>query len=180
MSRLKIHSRGSTFPCAFTTWCLLKRRVNFIVTKANGLYGAKHCLRYLLYCSNSWTSLHFKTLKSHTKTLKIRPYMFRSPLKPSSGVQGRTSLGYWIGMLIYICYKHCRYVAVCQLIQSVCVCVCVWVPIWSRLCHGMSIFWVRLLYKSTELHYVTFCNLRPREILLSHAFHCDVIAINDA
>ena len=27
----------------------------------------------------------FKTLKSHTKTLKIRPYMFRFPLKPSSG-----------------------------------------------------------------------------------------------
>jgi len=39
----------------------------------------------LLYCSNSCISLHFKTLKSHTKTLKIRPYMFRSPLKPSSG-----------------------------------------------------------------------------------------------
>jgi len=30
--------------------------------------------------------MHFTTLrteKSHTKTLKIRPYMFRSPLKPS-------------------------------------------------------------------------------------------------
>ena len=39
----------------------------------------------LLYCSNSCTSLHFKILKSHTKTLKIRPYMFRSALKPSSG-----------------------------------------------------------------------------------------------
>ena len=39
----------------------------------------------LLYCSNSCTSLHFKTLKSHTKTHKIRPYMFRSPLKLSSG-----------------------------------------------------------------------------------------------
>ena len=26
----------------------------------------------LLYCSNSWTSLHFKILKSHTKTLKTR------------------------------------------------------------------------------------------------------------
>jgi hypothetical protein len=38
-----------------------------------------------LYCSNSCTSLHFKTLKYHTKTLTIRPYMFRSPLKPSSG-----------------------------------------------------------------------------------------------
>jgi len=38
----------------------------------------------LLCCSNSCTSLHFKTLKSQAKTLKIRPYMFRSPLKPSS------------------------------------------------------------------------------------------------
>ena len=39
----------------------------------------------LLYCSKSCTSLHFKTLKSHTKTLKMRPYVLRSPLKPSSG-----------------------------------------------------------------------------------------------
>jgi hypothetical protein len=39
----------------------------------------------LLYCSNSCTSLHFKILKSSTKTLKIRPHMFRSLLKPSSG-----------------------------------------------------------------------------------------------
>jgi hypothetical protein len=43
------------------------------------------CFLYVLYCSNSCTSLHFKILKSHTKTLKICPYMFRSPLKPSSG-----------------------------------------------------------------------------------------------
>ena len=64
----------------------------------------------LLYCPNSRSSLHFKTLKSHTKTLKIRPYMFRAPLKPSS-------VGPWLyfatllnWMLIYICYKECRYV----------------------------------------------------------------------
>jgi hypothetical protein len=38
----------------------------------------------LLYCSNSYTSLHFKTLKSQNKTLKIGPYMFLSPLKPSA------------------------------------------------------------------------------------------------
>jgi hypothetical protein len=38
----------------------------------------------LLYCSNSWTSLHFLTMKSHNKTLKIRHYMFWFPLKPSS------------------------------------------------------------------------------------------------
>jgi len=28
-------------------------------------------------------------------------------------------------MLIYIRYEECRYVAVCQFIPSVCVCVCV-------------------------------------------------------
>jgi hypothetical protein len=35
----------------------------------------------LLFCSNSCTSLNLKTLKLHTKTLKICPYTFRSPLK---------------------------------------------------------------------------------------------------
>jgi hypothetical protein len=39
----------------------------------------------LLYCFNSCTSLHIKTLKSNTKTLKIRPKIFRFPLKPFSG-----------------------------------------------------------------------------------------------
>jgi hypothetical protein len=39
----------------------------------------------LLYCCNSCNLLHVKTLKSHTETLKIRPYTFRSTLKPSSG-----------------------------------------------------------------------------------------------
>jgi hypothetical protein len=50
-------------------------------------YGHKNINNQsLLYCSNSCTSLHFKIiLKSHIKTLKIRSYMFRSPLKPSSG-----------------------------------------------------------------------------------------------
>ena len=71
----------------------------------------------LVYCSNSCTSRHFKTLKSHTKTLKIRPYIFWSSLKPSfQGVRGCASLGYWIGILVYIRYKECRYVAVCQFI----------------------------------------------------------------
>jgi len=41
--------------------------------------------QYLLYCSKSCTSPHFKVLKSYTKTFKIRPYMFRSSLKPSLG-----------------------------------------------------------------------------------------------
>jgi hypothetical protein len=52
--------------------------------------------------------------------------MFRSPLKPSSG-------GPWpyFAMLLnwnvdYICYRECRYVAVCYFIPCVCVCVCVW------------------------------------------------------
>jgi len=56
------------------TFCLI-----FIVVPCCMLFQS------LFYCSNSCTSLHFKALKSHTKTLKIRPYMFRSPLKPSSG-----------------------------------------------------------------------------------------------
>jgi hypothetical protein len=73
-------------------------------------------LDILLYCSNPCNSLHFKILKSHNKTLKIRPHIFQSLFKQSSGVHGRTLLCYWIGMLIYICYKECRYVAVCQFI----------------------------------------------------------------
>jgi len=79
-----------------------------------------HALHYIVPTHALHNTL---TLKSHAKTLKIRPYMFWSPLKPSSGVHGRTSLGYWIGMLIYICYKECRYAAVCQFIPSVCMCV---------------------------------------------------------
>jgi len=40
---------------------------------------------YIYIYIDDISSLRIKTLKSHTKTLKIRPYMFRSPLKPSSG-----------------------------------------------------------------------------------------------
>jgi hypothetical protein len=68
--------------------------------------------------------------------------MFRSSLKPSSGVHGRTSLGYRIGMLIYICYKECRYVAICQFSPSVCVCVgvcvCVCVGMCVCVCQSMT------------------------------------------
>jgi hypothetical protein len=68
----------------------------------------------LLYCSNSWISLHFKTLISHTKTFKIGCYMFRSPLKPSSGDPWPyfAKLLNW-NLLIYIRYKECRFLAVC-------------------------------------------------------------------
>ena len=96
-------------------WNSFHRSV-YVWTRKKGFIVVPCCctlFQSLLYCSNSCTSLHFKILKSYTKTLKIRPYMFRSPLKPSSGVHGHTFLGYWIGMLIYICYKECRYVAVC-------------------------------------------------------------------
>jgi hypothetical protein len=44
--------------------------------------------KYVAMFSLLFQLMHFttlKTLKSHTKKLKIRPYMFRSPLKPSSG-----------------------------------------------------------------------------------------------
>jgi hypothetical protein len=53
----------------------------------NFFFNVVPCMlfKFLLYCSNSKTSLHFKTLKSHIKTLKIRPYMFRSSLKPYPG-----------------------------------------------------------------------------------------------
>ena len=92
------------------TWAILKITAHFVKLHCCTVNFAKisSLLFQLMYF------ICFKILKSHTKTLKIRPYFFRSPLKPSSGVHGRTSLGYWIGMLIYICYKECRYVAVCQ------------------------------------------------------------------
>jgi len=36
----------------------------------------EHMLLSVLYCSNSCTSLHFKTLKSHAKHLKFGPTYF--------------------------------------------------------------------------------------------------------
>jgi len=73
-------------------WTMFTTVSNPIQNEAIGQYMLRifivvPCMLFqsLLYCSNSCTSLHFKTLKSHIKTLKIRPYMFRSPLKPSSG-----------------------------------------------------------------------------------------------
>jgi len=54
----------------------------------------------LLYCSNSCTPLHFKTLKH----LKFTPACFGLLWNHPQRVHGRTSLRYWIGMLIYICY----------------------------------------------------------------------------
>jgi len=68
--------------------------------------------------------LHFKTLKSHTKTLKICPYMFRSPLKPSSG----GSWPYFATLLNWNADLHSLWrvsVCGCMRIHSVCVCVCV-------------------------------------------------------
>ena len=74
---------------------LEKLTVAQLVNKILTFYGTKTfvvifivvpCMLFqsLLCCSNSCTSLHFKILKSDTKTLKIRLYMFRSPLKLSS------------------------------------------------------------------------------------------------
>jgi len=76
----------------------------------------------LLYCSNSCTSLHFKILISHTKTLKIRPYVFRSSLKPSSG----DPWPYYARLLNWNVDLHLlKRVSVygCMSIHSVCVCV---------------------------------------------------------
>jgi hypothetical protein len=68
-----------TFYYLTLTSCIRGNLVIFIVVPCCMLFQS------LCYCSNSCTSLHFKILKSPTKTLKIRPYMFQSPLKPSSG-----------------------------------------------------------------------------------------------
>jgi len=58
------------------------------------LYSAACCFNLSFIVTTHALHYTFKKLKSHTKTLKIRPYMFRSLLKPSSGVHGRILLGY--------------------------------------------------------------------------------------
>ena len=87
------------------------------------LVAFKSLHQSLLYCSNSCTSLHFKTLKSHTKTLKIRPYMFQSPLNPSSGgsmavLRYVTELECWFTFVI-------KSVGMWLYVSSFCLCVCV-------------------------------------------------------
>jgi hypothetical protein len=85
-------------------------------------------------------ALHY-TLKYEILTLKhlkFAPTCFGLLWNHLQGVHGCTSLGYWIGMLIYICYKECRYVAyvssfrlcVCVCVV-VCVCVCVYLSGWD-------------------------------------------------
>jgi hypothetical protein len=85
---------------------------------------------FLLYCFNSCTSLHFKTLKSHTKSLKIRPYMFRSPLKTifrgsMAVLRYVTELVCWFTFVIKSVGLW-LYVSSFRLCVCVCVCVCVW------------------------------------------------------
>jgi len=73
-------------PCFM--FALLTPFKNIVLTiDFEGIFIVVPCTLFhsLLYCSNSCISLHFKVLKSHTETLKIRPYMFRSLLKSSSG-----------------------------------------------------------------------------------------------
>jgi hypothetical protein len=57
------------------------------------------------------------------KHLKFAPTCFGLFWSHLQLVHGRTFLGYWIGMLIYICYKESLYVAICKFIPSLCVCV---------------------------------------------------------
>jgi len=83
--------------------------------------------------------INFKTLKFHTQTFKICPYMFRSPLKPSSGGPWQyfarlLNLECWftfviksVCMWLYFSSFHlcvCLCVCVCMCV-CVCVCVCV-------------------------------------------------------
>jgi len=67
-------------------------------------------------------ALHY-TLISHfnltLKHLKFAPTCFGLLWNHLQGVHGRTSSGYRIGMLIYICYKECRSVCGCMSIHSV-------------------------------------------------------------
>jgi hypothetical protein len=53
---------------------------------ANKMQVYQNLLFHLFFIVPSHALLYtFETLKSHTKTLKIHPYMFPVPLKPSSG-----------------------------------------------------------------------------------------------
>jgi hypothetical protein len=67
---------------------------------------------FLLYCSNSRTLLHYTTIKSQTKTFKFAPTCFGLIWNHLQWAHSCTLLGYWTGMLIYICYKQCLSVAV--------------------------------------------------------------------
>ena len=51
------------------------------------------------------------------KHLKFAPTCFGLLWNHLQGDHRRTLLGNWIGVLIYICYKEFRYVAVCQFIH---------------------------------------------------------------
>jgi hypothetical protein len=48
------------------------------------LYRAACCFNLFFIVPIHAIHYTFKTLKSHTETPKIRPYMFRSPFKPFS------------------------------------------------------------------------------------------------
>jgi len=65
----------------YIKWCKYKAFWNIILWSSL-LYRA--CCFNLFFIVPTHALHYTLTLKSHTKTLKIRPYMFRSPLKPSS------------------------------------------------------------------------------------------------
>jgi hypothetical protein len=112
-----------------------------IITK-----NSQNCLKQsFLYCFNPCTSLYFKTLKSHTKTLKIRPYMFGFPLKPSSGgpwpyfarlLNWKVDLHSWWRVSVCGCMSF-RSVCVCV---YVCVCVCVCTYLVETMSHTDTLF----------------------------------------
>jgi hypothetical protein len=101
--------------------------VAITVFKSSLLYRAACCFNLFFIVPTH--ALHC-TLKFWTVTLKhfrFATTCFGLPWNHIQWVHGRTLLGYWIGMLIYICCKECRCVAVCQFIPSVCVCLFVFV-----------------------------------------------------
>jgi hypothetical protein len=87
------------------------------------------------------------------KNLKFAPTCFGLLWNHPHGVHGRTWLRYWIGMLIYICYKECLYVDVCQFIPCVCVCVCVGTYLVDTMSWNLSVLvWEFSVLKCGELY----------------------------
>lgn len=68
----------------------------------------KVSVSYLLFQITQYTT--FYDTNSRTKTLEIRPNMFRASRNHIPVGNCRISLVYLRGMFIYICYKGCRYV----------------------------------------------------------------------
>jgi hypothetical protein len=99
-------------------------QLSFVVNLSNAFLASLPNLSLDLFFIVPTHALHY-TLKYEILTLKhlkFAPTCFGLLLNHLQLVHVRTSLGYGIGMLIYICYKECHNVSVCQFIPCVCGC----------------------------------------------------------